>query len=114
MSSTTKAVLIVLGVLFGLVILGSVTTQPISETKPSEPLVTKNEAFKQAFMSGCNPDGKTAGNCNCVWNKLDAKYSESEVGAISAEYSKTGKLTQAFTDFAVECAKQNQTELQGV
>lgn len=114
MSSTTKAVLIVLGVLFGLVILGSVTTQPISQTNPSEPLITKNEAFKQAFMGGCNPDGKTAGYCACVWNKADAKYSDSELSSIGVEYSKSGKMTQAFTDFVTECAKQYQTELQGV
>ncbi len=115
MSSTTKTVLIILGVVFGFMILSSMFTGPtISETKPSEPLISKQEAFRQSFMGGCNPEGKSLGYCSCLWTKLDVKYSDSELEAVSAEYSKTGKLTQAFTDFAVECAKQYETELQGV
>jgi hypothetical protein len=115
MSDTTRTGLIVLGVIFGLVAFWSVATQPtISQTKPSEPLITKNEAFKQAFMGGCNPDGKTLGYCSCLWNKMDAKYTDAEIEAIGNEYSQTGKLTQSFTDFVAECAKQHQTELESV
>lgn len=114
MSNSGKIALAIL-IGFGILIfLGIGASQPISKTNPNEPLVDKNELNKQAFIGGCNPDGKTLSYCTCVWDKMDARYSDSEIEAVSVEYSQTKKMPQAVVDYIKDCAELYQTELESV
>lgn len=78
-------------------------TKPIGETKPSETLVSKKAFWKESFMKGCNPSGNQTSGCLCVWDKMDAKWTDEELASIFIEYGKTEKLPEAFSGFVSEC-----------
>lgn len=78
-------------------------TKPISETKPSETLVSKKAFWKETFMKGCDPANNQTSGCLCVWDKMDARWTDEELGSIFAEYAKTEKLPEAFTGIVNEC-----------
>ena len=79
-------------------------TKPISETKPSETLTSKKTFWKDTFMQGCDPSKSQTTPCLCVWNKMDARWTDDELQSIFAEYGKTEKLPEVFTTFVSECA----------
>ncbi len=81
------------------------STQPISETKPSETLTAKKTFWKETFIKGCDPAGNQTSGCLCIWNKMDARWTDEELASVFAEYAKTEKLPEAFTAFVSECVE---------
>lgn len=78
-------------------------TKPISETKPSEALVSKKVVWKESFMKGCDPAKNQTSSCLCMWNKMDARWTDEELESILVEYGKTEKIPEAFTGIINEC-----------
>lgn len=89
-------------VILGIMGAGS-STQPISETKPSETLVSKKIVWKESFMKGCDPAKNQTAGCQCIWDKMDARWTDEELEAVFTEYAKTEKLPEAFTGMINEC-----------
>lgn len=97
----------VIGALIGGVIvmslLGNSSTQPISETNPSEKLVNKEQYYYDTFVKGCEKGGATPSECQCILTKVKQRWTLAEFEAIGQEYAKTNKLPEALGQMATDC-----------
>lgn len=96
----------VIGAVIGAVVILSImgsNTKPISETKPSENLISSETYYETTFVDGCTKGGGTKSECQCVYDKMQAKWTFDEIKSISTEYAKTEKLPEAMTQMANEC-----------
>lgn len=107
--TSTGTVLAVIGAIVGaVVVLGllgswSSDTKPISETKPSETLTSEQQTYETAFKQGCVKGGGTTSECQCVYNKMKARWTFEEIKSVSKEYANTNKVPEALTTMVVEC-----------
>lgn len=107
--TSTGTVLGVIGAIVGaVVVLGllgswSSDTRPISETKPSETLTSEQQTYETAFKQGCVKGGGTTSECQCVYNKMKARWTFEEIKSVSKEYANTNKIPEALTTMIVEC-----------
>lgn len=113
--TTIGTVVLAIFILFAAVLLfGMFSDTNSTSTKIDEPMVSRNEAHKSAFIGGCNSNGKMIQYCTCVWNKIDAKYTDSQIDTIGSEYAKTNKWPESFSVFINECIQSNLAELESV
>lgn len=94
----------VVGAVIILSLMGGSDTKPISETKPSEPLVSAETYYETSFVDGCVKGGGVRSACQCVYDKMQAKWTFEEIKSITSEFSKTNKIPEAISQMAVECS----------
>lgn len=78
-------------------------TKPISETKPTEALLGKEQYYYDTFVKGCEKGGATPSECQCVLTKVKQRWTFEEFEAVAIEYAKTDKLPEALGQMATDC-----------
>lgn len=81
----------------------STDTKPISETKPTEALLGKEQYYYDTFVKGCEKGGATPSECQCVLTKVKQRWTFEEFEAVAIEYAKTDKLPEALGQMATDC-----------
>ena len=84
--TTIGTVVLAIFIAFALIMLigmfSGTDTKPISETKPSETLTDKKTFWKDTFMQGCDPNKSQTSACLCIWNKMDARWTDEELQSV--------------------------------
>ena len=105
--TTIGTVVLAIFIAFALIMLigmfSGTDTKPISETKPSETLTSEQGTYESAFKQGCVKGGGTTSECQCVYNKMKARWTFEEIKSVSKEYANTNKIPEALTTMIVEC-----------
>lgn len=105
--TTIGTVVLAIFIAFALIMLigmfSGTDTKPISETKPSEKLVSDQQYFYNTFVKGCEKGGGTASECQCMLTKVKQRWTFEEFKAVATEYTKTNKLPEAMQQMATDC-----------
>lgn len=105
--TTASTIVVAIFILFAIILLsgmwGDTSTKPISETKPSESLISKESYYYDTFLKGCEKGGGKPSECQCLLTKVKQRWTFAEFEAVAKEYNNTQKMPEALVQMSNDC-----------
>lgn len=67
----------------------------------------ENHKVRGQFIAGCMNGGASKALCQCTFEKLEAKYSPTQLQAVNQSATSSGKVMQDILKFAMVCRTES-------